>query len=228
MTTKVKQIETYKDSQGEHLVCRGKLVLIKNELFDLDICKQRVLIDNDLFSPIIISETEEIEEKDNLLIKSNLYKEGVIRYATKHYGKCVYNFDNKKYVWTYSGETYQQFIINEEAFKILVLPEQFSPKHLQAIIDGKLKDGDEVLVECDDKWITVAHSLDVEMFIKLTKDNHIKLFPVKKEEYIQKVGRVDRIQEESWNDIMNRFSKNSDKEFIFDQLTKYYHPPKRK
>lgn len=36
------------------------------------------------------------------------------------------------------------------AFKILALPEHFSPRHLQAIVDGKLKDGDKVLLEVEE------------------------------------------------------------------------------
>jgi hypothetical protein len=83
-------------------------------------------------------------------------------------------------------------------FKILALPEHFSPEQLQMIVDGKLKDGDKVLVECDDKWVKVAYSMDVEKFnkwvkvaysmdvekfIKLNSSNHITLYKVEEKMY---------------------------------------------
>lgn len=35
-------------------------------------------------------------------------------------------------------------------FKILALPEHFSPQQLQDIVDGKLKEGQKILLECED------------------------------------------------------------------------------
>lgn len=37
----------------------------------------------------------------------------------------------------------------EDIYKVLALPEHFSPKHLQDIVDGKLKEG-KVVVECEE------------------------------------------------------------------------------
>lgn len=61
--------------------------------------------------------------------------------------------------------------------KVLALPENFSPKHLRAIADGKLKDGDEVFVQCE-KYLTKVSEWQRfgDWEIKLNKDNHIKIF----------------------------------------------------
>jgi hypothetical protein len=105
--------------------------------------------------PIIISETEEVEVGDETLIDGKIYG---IKEEDYHYKM---------------GMT-----------KIFALPENFSPKHLQAIVDGKLKNGDEVLVEC------VAYPpkqmIGVSLYaIKFDFNSHIKLFPVKKEETME-------------------------------------------
>ena len=62
--------------------------------------------------------TQGIKVGDKLHIVSGLYPEGVERTATKHYGNCTYYFADKWWVWTYSGETYQQFEIGTQANKI--------------------------------------------------------------------------------------------------------------
>lgn len=172
---KVTKTETYKDSQGEHIVCKGKLVLIRikgeeafnipnNIVHGIPNCKLTRHIPafgiGDYYKPIIISETETIEKYD-----------------------FVYNDEYKTiYQWIKNADIKFDKII---AKKIIALPEQFSSKHLQAIIDGKLKDGDDVYVECTnivhpewDKPIgTEWHETILKMF-----DKHIKLFPIKKEQ----------------------------------------------
>lgn len=74
--------------------------------------------------PILISETEKIEVGDWYYFD----------------GGEVKNLLQLKEPMTYT----------EERYKILALPEHFSPKHLQAIVDGKLKDGSIVLLECEE------------------------------------------------------------------------------
>lgn len=46
-------------------------------------------------------------------------------------------------------EHYEDYEVMRNYCKILALPEHFSPKHLQAIVDGKLKEG-KCLVECNE------------------------------------------------------------------------------
>lgn len=70
--------------------------------------------------------------------------------------------------------------------KVLALPEYFSLQQLQDIVDGKLKDGDKVLVECEtfkihpewDKPIGAEYS---EERIKLNP--HITIYPVEERLY---------------------------------------------
>ena len=55
------------------------------------------------------------------------------------------------------------------------MPENFSPKHLQAIIDVKIKDGDEVYVEVDPNRNLYINSSNYRAY------NYITMFPCKKE-----------------------------------------------
>lgn len=146
---KVNNTEQYSDSQGEHVVCKGRLILLKKEDSPLKM---------GYFTPYIISEHEEIEEGDKALTK-DLQQ---ILYAADHYDDIEW--------------------LNNNAYKILALPEHFSDKHLQAIVDGKMRSGDGVLVKCEsqskmsEEYQTVVH---VYYKIHLDQQNHITLFPAK-------------------------------------------------
>lgn len=76
------------------------------------------------YSPILISRTEKIEVD----WKGWAYKKDVKGQLFEHFYTTNSWYDDAK--------------------KVLALPEHFSPEHLQMIVDGKLKDGDKVLVEC--------------------------------------------------------------------------------
>ncbi len=168
-TVKVTKTETYKDSQGEHIVCKGKLILLK--LYDED-------IKNGNYKAIIVSEIEKIEVGDMYLRSGQI-------------GELKDFEDNVKYV----NDRVGQFGFR----KILALPENFSPEILKDIVDGKLKDGDEVFVECEEilENDVIDNGTNYKEFfikqIKLNKDNHIKLFPINKEE--------------SWDEIMAKYIK---------------------
>ncbi len=213
MVTKVKTVESYEDSQGKHIVAKGKLVLIEDNGPSKLV---RQISNGKLFynkeeslksglaqplKPLIISETEEIEVGDKVLWLNQ---------------KIWDNFQISKNGW-YLQSGSSQFRPISEFKKILVLPEQFSKAHLQAIVDSKMKDGDEVFVGCevdaDDKrnWYIdfpsgkyhddepIPPSKDnlysnpkyykIELF--LPEPGHVKLFPVKKEE--------------SWDDIFHKY-----------------------
>lgn len=105
--------------------------------------------------PILISETEKIEEYEWIYDKF-----GTLGYDVF---QCSFAYPNK-------GRYY----------KILALPEHFSPQTLQDIVDRKLNDGDKVYVECerlcfdqvkprDNKAFEVmwSNSEDYAYFIKL-------------------------------------------------------------
>jgi len=202
MTTKVKQTEQYTDSQGEHTVCKGKLVLIKTDSSDMkaSLCinKQRKFPDglytNDwkdpaiamnYYKPLIISETEDI---------------GVGDYITDKY---------RIFQWLDDCSLLGRH-------KILALPEHFSPKHLQAIIDSKLKDGDSVFIKCE--VIGYTEGIDEERIYGITWFPNIKLFPIKKEE--------------SWDDVSKDYTNLMDDHIIPNQLLNWfkarYNPPTKK
>lgn len=149
---KVSNTEKYSNSQGEHVVCRGKLVFTgKHKVFtnSLELFK-------DTNKPIIISETEEIEEGD---WSYSTHTKAISKWVGKT-GKAGTNG------W----------------FKILALPEHFSDKHLQASLDGKMKDGDEVLVKCEQKSNNDplgGYAVKYHMEVHLDQQNHITLFPAK-------------------------------------------------
>lgn len=79
--------------------------------------------------------------------------------------------------------------ITNSAKKILALPEHFSPEQLQMIVDGRLKDGDKVLVECEKYYYSKKSEVgghDHNYFsyqIKLNSSNHITLHKVEERMY---------------------------------------------
>lgn len=173
---KVNNIQQYSDSQGEHVVCKGKLILLKGGLDK----SNRLTIKGEFFNPIIISETEEIKKGD----------------------------------WVYHPEykTIYQWIKNADknfdevrAFKILALPEHFSDKHLQAIVDGKMEDGDEVYLKVYTRELA-QYDIDV---IHKDKQNHITLFPA--QQYLEEAAKESANQyfPDKENGILNAVHINA-------------------
>lgn len=244
---KVKTIETYKDSQGKHLVTKAIFLLVPcNADEPIIIFKDKVtnklytnvgIGANEVFNdkyytlkPILISETEEIEVDDNGLVYK--YSTPIIHTCThiNNYG-ASYKWEDKSLIPSKTNcEPFNDKYI--KGYKILALSEQFSSNQLQSIIDGKLKDSDEVYIECykdytkEGKELRARHQSSSpyefmsmqESFIKLT-NNHIKLFKVNKEE--------------SWEDIKQEYMKenppfDNDKVSYEKWLELYYNPPKSK
>lgn len=156
MTTKVQDTVSHKTSQGDVIVAKGKLILIP--VHDK---KGLVTIPNNFggwnhFNPIIISDKEIIEIGD---------------YAYEGWHKELW-LSNVK------GN-------NINHCKVLALPENFSPKQIQAIIDGKLKEDDEVYVECAESP-TGGNRIgydEADMFdyVKLNNQNQIILHKIEKD-----------------------------------------------
>ena len=166
---KVNNTQKYSDSQGEHIVCEGKLIEV--EVFKSD--KLRF---------IIISETEEIEVGDHFIWIDSL-EQGI----KKAIPMDVYIASNEIPI----------DLIGETGRKILALPEHFSNKHLQAIVDGKMKDGDKVLIKCKEYWeernVGIPPKKHKTHFpddyqTHLDQQNHITLFPVKQS--LDKVAKL--------------------------------------
>lgn len=144
---KVSLTQLYKDSQTEAIVCNGKLMLICDQRYLPEIgmlgwsktngyfiCKQKFTKDQkDLHEicvvlPVIFSPLETIEPSDRWINTINPIL-----------GVQLATAEDIKHI---SGND----IIH--CRKVLAVTENLSTKHLQAIVDGKLRDGDEVFVAC--------------------------------------------------------------------------------
>lgn len=175
---KVKNTQKYEDSQSSHIVTSGKLVLIpdnNSKILSFSHCSNTEEYYNKV-KPILISETEEIKEGDWV------------------YGKR--DFKSSKELFQISGrdEMSQKHKFN----KVLALPEHFSNKHLQAIVDSKMKEG-EVLVKC---W---AFGMYHEVY--LDNQNHITLFPAKQ-------SLEEAAEEYAENKAKNINFRNTEREYI--------------
>lgn len=235
---KVIETKTYQNT----LVCKGELVLIELDNSQKEKAFQEgqivVFINNKTFKPYIISKREEVEVEDNIV-------------CSVGFGKLIEK-DGDDYT-TLIGDT-NWIAIKEECKKVLVLPENFSSKNLQDIANGDFKNGDAVFVECYEgadcgssncrngcasvlnggDWCSGYYTS-----IKLNKENHINLFPVKKDESLEqlvkigiereRLGLVDK--EENWDDVFENldvFIPESLKEKYFeirDKLKENYNPP---
>lgn len=163
-------------NENEVPVVEGKLVLVgKREFVNLS-----TDIDWETIKPIIISETEKIEDGDYAYHKSlNRYGK-VTNITTATQGIRDIKIE---------GELYHDLSSENNFAKILVLPEQFSPKHLQDIVDGKIKDGDRVMIEIEEgKDFTIKNckhgnecdcigmcNLPFDQVIKLNSEGHVIL-----------------------------------------------------
>lgn len=155
--TKAHNIVLFETSAGERtkqvLVTEAKLVLVeckpkegllyipnwKHEEGKLHLLTKNVsLVDAvyKAFKPTLISRTERIMDGDWILEYQFVGIPYQIIQVTKNdLIRCLHNHKN------------------HNCFKILALPEHFSPEQLQMIVDGKLKDGMTVLLKCENKTI---------------------------------------------------------------------------
>lgn len=194
MQIKVNNIKIHTLDGGKLLwdkpVAEGKLVLIPNT----DIRTFPMLN-----KPLIISETEKIEEGDwyiNGNIKANNHK------IAQCQSQAEADSLNKIKQLMETPEFPKQVI----TAKILVLPEHFSPSQLQMIVDGKLKDGDKVLVECErverdqENWYWATESVTL---IKFDAQSHVTLYPV--EEKIYTRAEIGIFLDKLKRDIISKF-----------------------
>lgn len=71
-----------------------------------------------------------------------------------------------------------------ECKKILALPENFSPKYLQAIVDGKMKNGNKVLIECERVTDDEVYFQGLKEYkINLNSSNHVTLHTIEEKLY---------------------------------------------
>ena len=134
----------------------AELVLIKGETTNLDLpISGEIMVNSRMVKPISISRTEKIEVGDWFLADT-VFNQYIV--------KCT--SVDESFI---NGNFYCSL-----CFKILALPEHFSPQQLQDIVDGKLKDGDKVLIECE---------IDEKQEFKIKLNPHITIYPVKEKMY---------------------------------------------
>ena len=159
---KIKNIQKFNNID----VIKGKLVLIENTK---NILGKSIEIKRKEYKPIIISEKEEIEVNNNVLVL-NEYVAKIIDIKFENTANLYY--------FTHPVDSGDCSLPEQGLDKILALPENFSPEILQDIVDGKLKDGDDVFIECErktkyrDKTIekNAPYNSYSENFIKLTNN----------------------------------------------------------
>lgn len=193
--TKVTHTEPFSESASaaDTIVCKGKIIL--NKEYSLG---------GVIHKPVIISEAESIEVGDKVYDP----KTGLIDTVPK--GADIEWINSRK----------------DKFYKTLALPENFSPEILKDIIGGKLRDGEEVLVESQliDSIGVKSGLYRITVYgIKLNKNNHVTIYPVK-------------VMEE-WNAIEAEFrktdgfkfnmAKHVDSAFI-SWIQDNYNPPTRK
>ncbi len=168
----------------------------------------------DCLDPIIISETQQIEVGD-WVYGGN--KPSIIQ---------VRDDSHLQYLLR-ASEAYPQY----KFFVVLTLPEHFSPKHLQAIVDGKMKDGDKVLVECEEDFSAECIesgkcnckgnndkcTKTYDYKIKLNSSNHITLHKVEQQKYtLEEMKRIcwnlvsgnPNTYEGTWTSLCKWFEQN--------------------
>ena len=191
------------------LVTEAKLVLVPNYHLIIDPDKMYLFgkdsqfkLSNDCveilksgfinYQPILISKTEKIEV-----------------------GDWVYDFMHQPY------QAIRDIPLNDGVFKILALPEHFSPEQLQMIVDCKLKDGSIVLLGCEELAVRYRSEYKLEKFIKLNP--HITIYPVEEKMYTREEVKtiVKSVVEELDRDLNERrLAKQSWTEKWFEQNVK--------
>lgn len=207
-TIKVKETKTYNPlnekggdtSTTDKIVAEAKLVLVEYKYEEALISKywdnegkEYVTLTTLIkyinlykhYKPILISETEKIEAGDWAMAK----KSKGLRFVTKLSG-FTNKFEDDGVV---SKQTPSPSCYINNYYKVLALPEHFSHKLLQDIVDGKLKEGDSLLVECEEtnETETIASSggfslkvpVNLGYQIKLNSSGHITLHKLEEKKY---------------------------------------------
>ncbi len=173
--------------------------------------------------PILISKAEKIEV-DNLVL-------GLRRTSNKSEIGIASRLDNGEvYIIPDSGDGF--YCDLNKTNKILVLPEYFSSIQLKDIVDGKLKNSDKVLVECEDSGevkVTETDSnnkplkfnhLKIKQ-IKLNESNHITLYVDKSEEKMVSVSLLEDYIHQRMKGITNDLDFNLGGKAAYESILKW-------
>lgn len=153
-------------------VAEGKLVLVEIK-YNGKANPNVISLNKGYYQPIIISETEKIEKGDWVYATVSKSIHQVTRTRQSRNDATLTILIEGDFCWECSINLCR---------KVLVLPEHFSTKHLQAIVDGKMKDGDKVLIECERVGI---HHMSAD-FIKFNTFGYIILHKIEEKTYTEK------------------------------------------
>lgn len=185
--------------RDNHIVCKGKLIFLtkKSPAYEEGVIYREVDFHENIFlsptkngcegvhynssfesvKPVIVSETEKIGVGDFYLTSGNK----IIEIKSKDRFGLFYLKNGKV------GETY----VNDWYDKILALPEHFSEEQLQDIVEGELKDGDEIYLKVKtDLEQYYENGIGGEPKIHLNNQNHITLFPIKQMSLDEKIDEI--------------------------------------
>ncbi len=132
MVTKVKKTEKHSTTQGVYDVCTAQLVLIPITFDEYRSMANTIMIhkgeDREFYRPILASATELIGKND------------------------FYILPRSKKIRIYDAKRAQNLRDpnGHGLLKVLALQDHFTTEQLMAIEDGKMKDGDLVLLACED------------------------------------------------------------------------------
>lgn len=159
---KVTTTKDYKTHDNRDIkVTLGKFISIPIEFGDFD--KSHFQIKEQIYKPIVISETEEIKAYDKR------YAEGVGIMDTSV--EEEYAMRQGKGIWN----------------KVLVTDEQFSKSMIHVILSGRLKDGDPVFIECEEVYEggelsedkSFRHNSNLVNRVKLAdEEKFVALYPI--------------------------------------------------
>jgi hypothetical protein len=206
MTTKANSTVSLKTSQGDVRVKEGTLVLIINDKYLPEIG----MIGKNAVHPLFMWTQAHKDGFKNLV---EYHKTAVVQpiiISTKdriEIGDKIYHKADGKVI-TYTKEIAADKALNNPStygyYKVLVLPEQFSSKQLQAIVDGKMKEDDQVYVQC--KRVGYQHmSAD---FVELDSFNHATLHKIERKLYTKE--EVDKIIEQQRSIAFAKFLHHTD------------------
>lgn len=220
-TTKVQRTQEVKTSYGDYKnCCKGKLVIMQT---DKPLGVGLLAQSKSIPEKFTVLNHATVEAFKNTSYGWQIVEPIIIAHIDERpsFGKGI-TLDCMVYDSHY--KVIKDYQVGLSGYKILAMPENISPKQLQAIADGKLKDGDEVLVGCgakvtDDEYKYTPDELFEEKHISYNVELDLKGYVT-----------LHKAEDETWDDIYTRINtiEFNSKIEVFNFLKKHYQSPKRK
>lgn len=133
---------------GDREVCKGKLVFIKCKSEDLEPKQWLLRMGNRIIIPAAGGEYRRMQQNGFAPIKPIIISETEsIHSGEKYICDSIMGWDIKECEDFDYGDFHPSKKLG--CFKILVMPERVSPDTFKLFVEGKLKDGDNVIVDCE-------------------------------------------------------------------------------